>query len=201
MTDLEFAQILELGHETSGVEFKGPGPWTDRQLRAQLVRAVLAMANRRDGGKVIIGVEDNGGVLTPVGLNEDDLITWRYDDIAAGIAAYADPSVSFERQVKEYNGSEYVVLEVDEFADIPVLCKRDYPGVLRDGACYVRSRRKPETSEIPTQEDMRDLLELATEKKLRERLAQLERVGLIVLPSAGLQSTERFERERGDLNE
>ena len=174
---------------------------TDRQLRAQLVRAVLAMANRRDGGKVIIGVEDDEGVLTPVGLNEDDLITWRYDDIADGIATYADPSISFEREVKEYNGNQYVVLEIDEFADIPVLCKRDYQGVLRDGACYVRSRRKPETAELPTQEDIRDLLELATEKKLRERLAQLERVGLIILPSVRLQSTERFERERRDLDE
>ena len=48
---------------------------------------------------------------------------------------------------------------------------------------------------------MRDLLELATEKKLRERLAQMERVGMIILPSASLQSTERFERERSDLNE
>ena len=101
MTDQEFAQILELDHETSGVEFKGPGPRTNRQLFASVVRAVLGMANRRDGGKVIIGVADNGGVLSPVGLNEDDLITWRYDDIADGIAAYADPSVSFERQVKE----------------------------------------------------------------------------------------------------
>ena len=87
------------------------------------------------------------------------------------------------------------------FADIPVLCKRDYQDVLRSGACYVRSRRKPETTEIPTQADMRDLLELATEKKLRERLAQMERVGMIILPSASLQSTERFERERSDLNE
>ena len=201
MTDQEFAQILELEHEASGIEFKGPGRRDNRQLFAQVVRAVLGMANRRDGGKVIIGVEDNGGVLTPVGLIEDDLMTWRYDDIADGIATYADPSVSFDLEVNEYNGNQYVVLEIDEFADIPVLCKRDYQGVLRNGACYMRSRRKPETAELPTQEDMRDLLELATEKKLRERLAQLERVGLIILPSVGLQSTERFERERRDLDE
>ena len=71
------------------------------------------MANRRDGGTVIIGVEDNGGVLGPVGLNENDLITWRYDDIADGIASYVDPSVSFCREVKEYNGYQYVVLLVE----------------------------------------------------------------------------------------
>lgn len=201
MTDEEFAAILALGHETNGVEFKGPGSRSSRQLFAQVVRAVLGMANRQDGGRVIIGVEDNGGVLNPVGLIEDDLTTWRYDDVADGIARYADPSVSFNREVKEYNGNQYVVLEIDEFADIPILCKIDYQGVLRSGACYVRPRRKPETSEIPTQEDMRDLLDLATEKKLQERLALLHRVGLIVLPSARRQSTERFEQERGDLGE
>ena len=122
MTDQEFAQILELDHETSGVEFKGPGPRSNPRLFTRVVRAVLGMANRRDGGRVIIGVEDNGGVLTPVGLSEEALITWRYDDIAAGIAVYADLSVSFERQVKEYTGNQYVVLEVDVFTDIPGLC-------------------------------------------------------------------------------
>ena len=121
--------------------------------------------------------------------------------MADQIARYADPSVNFELEVIEYNGNSYIVLEVEVFSDIPVLCKRAYADVLRDGACYVRTRRKPETTEIPTQADMRDLLELAAEKKLIERLAQMERIGLIILPSAGPQSTERFERERSDLNE
>ena len=106
-------------------------------------------------------------MLNPVGLSESDLDTWTYDNMANQIARYADPSVSFELEPKAYNGNSYVVLEVEEFSDIPVLCKRAYDDVLRDGACYVRPRRKPETSEIPTQVDMRDLLQLATEKGLR----------------------------------
>jgi len=199
MTDQELSQIFSLGHETSGIELKGPGPRSNRRLFAQVVKAVLGMANRRDGGRVIIGVEDASGTVRPVGLNQEDLSTWRYDDIADGIASYADPSVSFDREVREYNGDKYLILMIREFTDVPILCKRDYQGVLRSGACYVRSRRKPETSEIPTQEDMRDLLELATEKRLREHLALLQRIGLIVLPSMGPQSTERFEQQRGNF--
>jgi len=201
MTDEEFAEILARGHEATGVEFKGPGPLSNRQLVAQVVRAVLGMANKRDGGRVIIGVEDIGGVLNPVGLNDQDLATWRYDNVADRLAVYADPSVSFELEVKEYNGNRYVILHVAEFADIPVLCKRDYQGVLRNGACYIRTRRKPETTEIPRQADMRDLLDLATEKRLQEYLALLQRVGLIILPSMVPPSTERFEQQRSDLNE
>lgn len=179
MTDEEFAQLLALSHELSGVEFKGPGARSDRQLFARVVRAALGMANRRDGGTVVIGVEDTGASLNPVGLSDNDLDSWRYDYVADGIAAYVDPSVSFELEIKEYDGKKYVVLIVGEFEDIPVLCKRSYQSVLRDGACYVRTRRKPETSEIPAQAEMRDLLDLATEKALRKFITQAQRAGLI----------------------
>lgn len=201
MTDQEFAQLLALGHETRGVEFKGPGSLADRQLSAQVVKAVLGMCNRRDGGRVIVGVGDIGGVLNPMGLSATDLSTWRYDDVADRFAAYADPSVSFELEIKEYNSNQFVVIGVEEFADIPVLCKRDYQGVLRSGACYVRSRRKPETSEIPTQADMRDLLDLATEKRLREQLALWERIGLRVVPTATPSPTDQelLDQQLGDL--
>jgi len=201
MTDQEFAETMSLGHETSGVEFKGPGPLSNGRLVAQVVKAVLGMANRRDGGRVIIGVDDDGSSINPVGLSDRDLGTWRHDYVADQIARYADPSVGFELGVMEYNGNNYIVLEIEVFSDIPVLCKRAYDDVLRDGACYVRTRRKPETTEIPTQADMRDLLELAVEKQLQERIEMLQRVGLIILPSVEPLPTERFEQQRSDLNE
>ncbi len=192
---------MALPHELSGVEFKGPGLLSDRGLVAQVVRAVLGMANRRDGGSVIIGVRDNAGALTPAGLDDNELRTWTYDAVADQIARYADPGVSFELEIKEHDGNQYVVLEVAEFSDIPVLCKRSYDNVLRDGACYVRTRRKPETTEIPKQTEMRDLLDLAIEKGVRQFLERAERVGLSVpqtlIPVATDQ--ELFDEQIGDL--
>ena len=201
MTNQEFAQILALGRETSGIEFKGPGPLSDGRLVAQVVKAVLAMANRRDGGRVIIGVEDNSSTLVPLGIRDVDLLTWTYDDVADQVARYADPSVSFELEVKEYNGGSYIILEVAEFTDIPVLCKRAYGNVLRDGACYVRTRRKPETTEIPTQADMRDLLDLAIEKGVRRSLEWAQRVGLFIPQAISPPATdqERFDEQLGEL--
>lgn len=199
MTDEEFAQLLALAHELRGVECKAPGPRTDKQLFAKVARAVLGMANRRDGGLVVVGVEDSRGVLNPIGLSAQDLATWKYDDVADSLAVYADPSVSFDLEVKVHERHNYVVLRVDEFEDVPVLCKKDYPDVLRNGACYVRSRRKPETSEIPTQEDMRDLLELAAEKRVRRFYAMARAAGLA--PPAPTEPTDRdlYDRELGDL--
>ncbi len=192
---------MALGHELSGVEFKSPGPMSNRRLVAQIIKAVLGMCNRRDGGTVIIGVEDSQGVLNQVGLAETDLAEWRYDALADQVARYADPSASFTLEVKQYEGSSYVVLEVDEFIDVPVLCKRSYDDVLSDGACYVRPRRKPETSDIPTQADMRDLLDLAIEKGVRQFLERAQRVGLLSSPVLGSAPTdqEQFDEQLGDL--
>ncbi len=201
MTDEDFIRIMGLGHELSGVEFKSPGPMSNRRLVAQVIRAILGMCNRRDGGTVIIGVEDTQGVLNPVGLTEPDLSEWSYDALADQVARYADPSASFAMEVKEYDGGSYVVIEVEEFSDIPVLCKRSYGDVLQDGACYVRPRRKPETSSIPTQADMRDLLDLAIEKGVTRFLERARRVGLFHIPTAESQVTdrERFDEQLGDL--
>jgi predicted HTH transcriptional regulator len=159
------------------------------------------MANRRDGGRVIIGVEGNDNTLNPVGFSDVDLPAWNYDDVADQIARYADPSVSFELEVKEYNGGIYIVLEVAEFTDIPVLCKRAYDNVLRNGACYVRTRRKPETTEIPTQADMRDLLDLAIEKGVRRSLEWAQRVGLFIPQAISPPATdqERFDEQLGEI--
>lgn len=195
MTDQEFSEILALGYERRGIEFKGPGSLKDKQLRARVVRAVLGMTNRRDGGLVIIGVEDDRGSLKPVGLNAADLSTWKYDDIADAVAVYAEPSTNFELEFRDHGGLKFVVLHVYEFEDVPVLCKKDFPGVLRQGACYVRSRRKPETSDIPTQEDMRDLLDLATEKRLRRFAALARAAGLEIGGPTAPSDSDLFEQQ------
>ncbi len=201
MTDEEFAEILALGHERRNTEFKGPGQRSAQPLFAKVVRAILGMANQQDGGVVVIGVTDVGGVLDPVGLDEADLATWRYDDVAAGVASFADPFVSFDLEIKEHETKSFVVLHVREFESLPVLCRRDYQDVLRSGGCYVRTRRKPETSEVPSQNEMRDLLDLAVRKGLRAFVTQAVASGLIsfaALPQAP-SDAEQYSRELGDL--
>jgi predicted HTH transcriptional regulator len=203
MTDREFEEILALGYERSGTELKGPGPRTNTYHFAKITRAVLGMANRRNGGLVIIGVEEKNDVITPVGLNATDLATWNYDEVSTSLAAYADPSVSFDRQILDYKGSSYVILRVYEFEDIPVLCRQDYNKgdevVLRKGACYVRSRHKPETSEIPSQEDMRNLLDLAIDKGVSKFITRAHRAGMFPIGTPMPDDKDQFEEQLGDL--
>ena len=199
--DEDFIKIMGLNHELNGVEFKSPGPMSNRRLVMQVIKAILGMSNRRDGGKIIIGVGDNQGVLNPIGLTPLELSEWTPDAVADQVANYADPNATFTLGKREYEGNSYVVLTVEEFSDVPVLCKRDYGDVLRAGACYVRPRRKPETTEIPTQADMRDLLDLAIEKGVTRFLERARRVGLFISPTVETSTSdqERFDEQLGDL--
>jgi predicted HTH transcriptional regulator len=203
MTEEEFMELLSYGREQRGVEFKGPGSKTgNKQLFAKVVRAVLSMANNRNGGLVIIGVaEDEHGKPVPSGISELDLATWDYDEIADSFAQYADPSINFDTEIVEFKGNKFIVINVHEFEDIPILCKKEYQGVLREGACYIRTRRKPETAEIPTQTEMRDLLDLAIIKNIRKYLSIAYTAGLEVSETTKQNDEELFNKQLGDLLE
>jgi predicted HTH transcriptional regulator len=182
LTDQQLADAFDLGREQGAVEFKSPGARSNRRMAAVVIKAMIGMSNRRDGGHVVIGVTDNGGSIVPVGVAEDDLRTWTFDALADVVAQYVEPSIDFNIRVATINEMRFVVIEVAEFAEVPTLCKRDYnidgETILREGACYIRPRRKPETVEVATYADMRDLIDLATEKSVRRFLAAAHRAGL-----------------------
>lgn len=198
VTDAAFTQLLALPHERADVEFKFGGSLKDVQLKIKVVRAMLGMANHRDGGWVIIGVSDDAGVLTPSGIQDGDLSSWTHDALADAVGPYADPAVLFDLEQHNYKDKLCVVIHVHEFQDVPVLCKRAYQDGLRKGACYVRPRHKAETSEVALQADMRDLIELATEKRLRQFVGQAHAAGISLVLSAP-PAFEHYQANSGSL--
>ena len=184
MTERELEAILAQGHETQGVEFKGPGKRTNSAFLASVIRAMLGLANHRDGGHVILGVDSES--LEPTGLDDDEAASWlNYDALAPAVNEYASPSVSFDVQSLRFRENKIVIIRVEEFVEIPILCKKEFQGpgkkssLLRRGACYVRASHKPETSEIPSEQEMRELLELAIDKGVAKFLARVQKVGLL----------------------
>jgi predicted HTH transcriptional regulator len=183
VTEQDFETLLARGYETNGVEFKGHGNRTDSAFLAGVIRATLGMANRRDGGLVILGVAPDS--LDPTGFDDDELKSWlNYDELAARVNEFASPSVRFDLEAPTFRGRRFVFIRVHEFDEIPILCSKDFhgpgkgPPILRRGACYVRARHKPETSEIPSEEEMRELLELAIDKGVRKFVTRAQKAGL-----------------------
>lgn len=202
LTARQLEERLRLGYESRGLELKGPGPRSDKRLFAKVARATLSLGNLRDGGYVVVGIDDGDPSQLQPGLSNDDLESWvDYDNVARALARYADPPLRFDvAPVELSSGVTVAVIEVFEFEDIPHLCAKDYEGVLREGAIYVRPRKVPETSEVPSAVEMRGLIDLATEKALRAYVEAAERVGLALrterenLPS----DEEHYQAEEAD---
>jgi hypothetical protein len=196
---LEVEAVLAGGVELRGFEVKGAGPRTESHLFAKVTRAALGMGNRRDGGHVVIGISDGDLTAMLPGLDGDDLASWlSYDDVARKLAEYADPPLRFAIAALELSsGATVAVVEVVEFEDIPHLCKKSHEPVLRQGALYVRPRKVPETSEVASSVEMREVIDLATEKGIRDYVGIAERAGLAITsrPTTASDSV-RYQAER-----
>ncbi|HEX9994990.1 MAG TPA: RNA-binding domain-containing protein [Acidimicrobiales bacterium] len=196
----EIEAALSPGYELRGLEVKGPGIRSDLPFFAKVARAMLSMANLRDGGHVIVGIDDTNVAALGPGLQRDHLASWlEYDDVARKLAEYADPPLRFDIADRTLSsGAIVAAIQVHEFADVPVLCKKDFPGVLRAGACYVRTRKVPETAEVPSATEMRDLLDLATEKALRAFVERAERAGVRLTTTPEPDASAPFREQRKD---
>src|SRR5688572_19994857 len=89
---------------------------------------MLGMANRSDGGRIVIGVEQTSAGIVLQDLQVELLQTWTHDNLSDRLSGYADPSVHFELDYVPTDASHTAVLiTVHEFDDVPILCKKELP--------------------------------------------------------------------------
>jgi hypothetical protein len=199
---------LTLKHELPNVEFKGPGNKWDNPLFGKVIRAAIGMANRPGGGTIIIGVAEEATGLSFCGLPDEQRKTWKYEEIADGFNKYAEPPILFDRQEYEQDGNTFLVLDIHEFTDAPIICKEEYKDksnpktpdehckvILRSGAFYVRSVNKPETKEVLGIEGMRPILQLAIDKGIRAFVTHAQIVGLPISAEARVNTRASFEEQ------
>jgi len=148
----------------------------------------------------VIGVEEQNGRFTPSGVAPDHLARFpTEEDLQAAVKGFAEPFVAVLLDRCEDDGRTFLVISVPEFASEPVLCRKSEGQRLREGALYIRSARKPETTEVRTPTDMRELIRLATEKAVESRFKELSRAGVrFELPGAATREAE-FRSELGEL--
>ena len=201
MTEDDLREAIAIGREHRGIEFKGPGMRTEKAFQVKIIRAVLGMANKPGGGVVVIGVDDNGTTLHATGLSKSKLATWTYDDFASNVSNYADPYVDFNLGVVGMDEKSFVAIEIKQFDELPVICKKDSFNVLRNGALYVRRKGKNETVEVPSHVEMREVVTRASEFAARQIVASYVnlRDHLQNTNNAVPNSEESFDSEAEDL--
>ncbi len=166
LTNNEIINYIYHGREERNLEFKEDGRWDDERFRSKLIKTMLAMSNLQYGGIIIIGVKENDETFTPIGISEVNAETFKQDDISTLVNEFADPFL--EVNVSRVTDDEklFIIFQITEFESIPTICKRDGQNGLRRGALYIRPRRRNETVEVPSQVEMREILDIATDKQL-----------------------------------
>ena len=178
--------------ERRNMEFKESMPWKD--LRCVLTRTIMAMANLKGGGTIVIGIKEGPSRTTDrVGMSRADFDTYNPDDIASFVNEYAEPSVNVVPHKIVSSGNHYVVLDVEEFDEVPIVCKKDgrksCKDHLRRGSVYHRPKRKVESTDRFDYADMRELVSLAATKQhtlMHQQCAELYgTAGTATLTSSG----------------
>lgn len=176
MTPKELEAMLEGSGETPTLEFKGAMSWN----KLSLVKDILAMANVADGGTIVFGIEDE--TFRRVGLSDEEVASFKADEMRDQIAPYADPHVVFRCEIiEDSNGLKYAVLSVNPFEEMPVICRRHGPDV-KEGVVYYRSsERRPQSAAVGSSSDMRAIIETS----IARRQHALRKAGLLEPPSPG----------------
>lgn len=188
MTTDEFEELLEGAEETDVLEFKQAMEW-----ETGLVKDILAMANIQDGGRIVVGIEDQ--TLAKQGLTAAQAKTFNSDELKDKVGVYADPFVDFTvEEVQDRGGLSFIVISVAPFALLPVICKKDggKKNELHAGAIYFRTRtRRPSSIPVSNASDMRDILDRATVLRMRH----LQALGLQAVPA----NSYAFDKELAGL--
>ena len=165
--------ILKQEFETNHVDFKRGFNWhTFKDYhKTKFAKHLAAMSNIPGGGMLIFGVADNKEVC---GVSELDIRSFDRTPVDHYISQYIDPLPQYHVMNVEYRGVQLLIIEVDEFAEIPCICKHEYEGVLRAGGVYIRHNASSMLVQRASQ--MRVLIDLAVTKKKDELLTSIEEI-------------------------
>lgn len=113
--------------ESKHTDFKAPMAF-ENPHRGALAMDIIGMSNVRDGGKLVVGAqEDRGKKPVPLGLSDEQLRTFDTTPVATYVNKYVEPPVSLTVGVLEIEGKRLAVVTVQEFATTPTICVKSGP--------------------------------------------------------------------------
>lgn len=206
LTDQRIRELIAIGIENRNLDYKGPFSWatTSKDEKIGITKDVLAFSNSRDGGVILIGVNDKTGVLE--GLTEDQFTSFdqtRFNDFVQEFTAPKHTSFVYRRVIE---GQRMIAIEIPEFTDIPIICKKSAQSIvnpknilLRKADLYKRTD-KGSSELIQDPDELRELLNRALMRRQDELLTAMNR---IIHPEreATMLLESEFVRESDEANE
>ena len=174
----ELVRIVRMEGENGDIDAKAPVSWDGADQSAGLAKDIAAFANSRNGGYVVIGKKENeSGGFDPIGVSEEQAATFDTTKVAQWVNSRFSPQIRLTcYPPQEVDGKLFVVIEVLEFDDVPIMCMKSFPGpkkgdhLLKEKTIYVRNANAA-SAPLATVDEMRTLVGLATKKRRNEMLA------------------------------
>ena len=182
ITDDKIRELIAIGGESRNLDYKGPFSWSSvsKDEKIKIAKDVLAFANARDGGVILIGVDDATGEL--LGLSDEQFSSFDQTKFNDFVQVYTDPRHTSNIYRRELDGKKIVVIEIPEFVDVPIVCRQEatssadpHKTYLRKAALYKRTDKA--TSEaIDDADELRELLNRALLRRQDELMAAMTRI-------------------------
>lgn len=176
MTDDEIRRLILLKSEGPNLDYKAGFTWSkdNRDKKYELIRDLIALANTKDGGRVIFGVRDED--LELVGVSAEIFESIDPTDVVSMLHDNGAPKARCTVFKRDIDGRKVIVFDVGEFDETPIICTKGISSldgtkrvILRQGAIYIRTGAGS-TEEISAPDDMRSLIARAVARKADELL-------------------------------
>lgn len=175
LTEAKIQEILQGNAESLNTEFKASFDFgTNVWMREKLICSMLAMSNTRDGGSIVIGIEENklDKTYEYLGVQEEHLSTFNGDNLKAKVESFSSFPLDYEIGMGSYKGKKYIIINVPEFALNPAICKKcgdnqEDKTILEEGAIYIRTLKdKPSSIKLHKPADVQDFIERVADKQI-----------------------------------
>src|SRR5437879_2518277 len=122
MTDEEIKRLVELKSEGPNLDYKAGFEWSklNRDQKYELVRDLMALANTKDGGRVVFGVRDAD--LEFVGLAQEIFESIDPTEVLSMLHDNSAPKARCAVFKREIDGRRVIVFDVAEFDETPIIC-------------------------------------------------------------------------------
>lgn len=179
----ELLNALFHGQEEINLEYKGDVSWENQAKKLEIAKTIFAMANERNGGVIVIGVNDEG---VQSGLSNENYASFSSDHMRRFLDKKTNQVIQYtiepfdNIEVRDVKGKKFVFIQVSEVREFPCVYvgrnEQKNPSFseseigLRHGALYIRNKVEVGNKEVETAEEWQMLIERTYKRYERETI-------------------------------
>lgn len=162
------------------------------QLGDNLVKyckTLAGMANNK-GGEIVFGIKDSPH--EPIGMTNNRFREVDPKNIDITIREYFSQELKWSMNIVIYDNKEFGIITVEESEEKPVICRKNFKDILREGAIYYRYRGESKEIEFA---ELKKLLDKEREKERVLWIKHIERMSII-----GPRNVHLLDSYKGELS-